>query len=61
MPCMSPEKQLVSVHICPKCGHVMNLAEIEFNAITTGIMSCPRCDWSGPIRIQIVDAKSAPK
>jgi hypothetical protein len=24
----------------------MNLAEIDFNAITTGVMSCPRCDWS---------------
>ena len=55
---MNSEKQLVSVHICPKCGHVMNLAEIEFNAITTGILSC---DWSGPIRIQIVDEKSLVK
>jgi hypothetical protein len=52
------EKHLVSVHICPKCGHAMKLAEIDFNAITTGVLLCPRCDWSGRIQIQVVDANS---
>jgi len=58
---MNSEKRLMSAHICPKCGHVMNLAEIDFNAVTTGILSCPHCDWSGPIRIQIIDANSIVK
>jgi hypothetical protein len=53
---MNSGKKLVSAHICPKCGHVMNLAQIDLNAITTGILLCPICEWSGPIRIQIVDA-----
>jgi hypothetical protein len=36
-----------SVHICPKCGYVLNLAEIDLKTVTTGIVECPRCDWSG--------------
>jgi hypothetical protein len=45
-----------SVHICPRCEHVTNLAELDLLAVTTGITSCPRCDWSGQIKIQIVDS-----
>ncbi|RZU43661.1 hypothetical protein BDD14_5351 [Edaphobacter modestus] len=44
-----------SVHICPKCDHVLNLAEIDLKTITTGIVSCLNCDWSGPIEIQMID------
>jgi predicted RNA-binding Zn-ribbon protein involved in translation (DUF1610 family) len=44
-----------SVHVCPNCGHVINLAELDLRAITTGIVTCPSCDWSGPIEIQIID------
>lgn len=44
-----------SVHVCPKCGHILNLALVDLKAITTGIVDCPKCDWSGPIEIQIVD------
>jgi hypothetical protein len=58
LPFMSSEKQWVSVHICPKCGHRVNLAEIDLNAITTGILPCPRCDWSEAIQIQIVEAST---
>jgi hypothetical protein len=44
-----------SVHVCPNCGHVINLAELDLTAITTGIVTCPSCDWSGQIEIQIID------
>jgi ribosomal protein L37AE/L43A len=44
-----------SVHVCPNCGHVINLAELDLRAITTGIVTCPNCDWSGQIEIQIID------
>ena len=44
-----------SVHVCSKCGHVINLAELDLRAITTGIVSCPSCDWSGQIEIQVID------
>jgi len=44
-----------SVHVCPNCGHIINLSELDMKAITTGIVTCPNCDWSGQIEIQIVD------
>jgi len=44
-----------SVHVCPGCGHVINLADLDMRAITTGIVTCPSCDWSGQIEIQIAD------
>ena len=51
-----------SVHVCPNCGYVINLADIDLRAITTGIVSCPRCDWAGKIEIQIVgNSGPAPK
>jgi predicted RNA-binding Zn-ribbon protein involved in translation (DUF1610 family) len=44
-----------SAHVCPNCGHVINLAELDMQALTTGIVTCPSCDWSGQIEIQVVD------
>jgi transcription elongation factor Elf1 len=44
-----------SVHVCPSCGHVINLAELDLKAITTGIVTCANCDWSGQIEIQVID------
>jgi hypothetical protein len=44
-----------SVHVCPNCVHVINLAELDLRAITTGIVTCPSCDWSGQIDIKIID------
>ncbi len=45
-----------SVHVCPNCGHVINLAELDMKAITTGIVTCPSCDWSGQIEIEFFTA-----
>jgi hypothetical protein len=35
---------------------MIDLANIDLKAITTGMLTCPKCDWSGPIGIEIVDA-----
>lgn len=43
-----------SVHVSPNCGHVINLAELYLRAITTGIVTCPSCSWSGQIEIEVV-------
>jgi hypothetical protein len=53
-PSRNEEKNWESVHICPNCEQVINLADIDLRAITTGIVSCPRCDWAGRIEIKIV-------
>jgi len=47
-------EQWESVHVCPKCGHFINLSEIDLRTVTTGIVDCPRCEWVGQIEIQIV-------
>ncbi len=47
--------QWESVHICPRCGHALNLAEIDLKTITTGIVECPKCHWEGPIEIKVSD------
>ena len=55
-PIVEPEAQhWESVHVCPSCTNVINLAEMDLRAITTGIVSCPRCEWSGAIEIKIVN------
>jgi len=51
----NPAESWESVHVCPNCVHVINLAELDLRAITTGIVNCLNCDWSGQIEIQIVD------
>ncbi len=51
----TPAQSWESAHVCPNCGHVINLTELDLTAITTGIVVCPACDWSGRIEIQIID------
>ena len=48
-------KRWESVHICPKCGFVLNLCDIDLRTVTTGIVECPRCEWVGPVVIEIVE------
>ncbi len=43
-----------SVHMCPKCSVVINLADLDLRSITTGVVECPSCGWQGPIDIRIV-------
>ena len=52
------QKQWESVNQCPKCGHPVNLGEIDLRAISTGMIVCPNCEWSGPVHIEIVERKS---
>jgi predicted RNA-binding Zn-ribbon protein involved in translation (DUF1610 family) len=47
--------QWESVHICPHCGHILSLDDINLRTITTGILECPKCQWEGPIEIQVTD------
>jgi hypothetical protein len=41
------QKQWESVHQCPKCGHTVNLGEIDLRAISMGMIVCPIGEWSG--------------
>jgi len=57
----TPGKQLEHVHVCPKCDLVLGPEEIELCSIVTGILTCPKCGWSGPINLQIVEKKAPPE
>ena len=47
-----------SAHVCPQCGTPILIEEIGLREATTGIVTCPKCDWSGQIDIQIIRGKS---
>jgi hypothetical protein len=51
-------KKWESAHRCPQCGYVLNLEEIDLRAITTGIITGPKCDWSGQVSIEIVEGEN---
>jgi len=46
---------LQSVHTCPQCGFSINLKNIGLREGATGIVTCPKCEWTGPVEIQIVE------
>jgi predicted RNA-binding Zn-ribbon protein involved in translation (DUF1610 family) len=52
------QKQWESVHQCPKCGHTVKLGEIDLRVIATGMIACPNCEWSGPVRIEVVEREN---
>jgi len=41
-------------HQCPKCGFVVKAADIGLRTMATGVITCPKCGTSGPIKITIV-------
>jgi hypothetical protein len=51
-------KPLRSAHVCPECGLSIELKDIGLTEVTTGLITCPKCDWSGQIEIEIIEKKS---
>lgn len=41
-------------HQCRKCGHLIPIDDIDSRTITTGVITCPKCEASGPINVAIV-------
>lgn len=44
-------------HQCKKCGHVVPIDELDSRVITLGLITCPKCEISGPINVAIVQIK----
>jgi predicted RNA-binding Zn-ribbon protein involved in translation (DUF1610 family) len=44
-----------SAHVCLQCGYSIDLKHIGLRVGATGLITCPKCGWSGPVEIQIVD------
>jgi hypothetical protein len=53
------KKDWEHVHLCPKCGHALHPDQIELGSIVLGVITCPKCEWSGPINLQIVEKKAS--
>ena len=45
------------VHQCPVCGHTLRIDDIDAKVIATGIITCQKCDASGPVNVKIVDER----
>jgi hypothetical protein len=58
-PNKKPKTPKVSVHICPQCGFSIDLRELGLPGGATGFVTCPKCDWSAPINIKIIDREPA--
>lgn len=43
-----------SAHVCPECAYPIDLEELGLRGSTTGLVTCPKCDRSGPIEIGVV-------
>src|ERR1700677_1040124 len=41
------ERNWEHVHRCPQCEHIIKADEIPHSAIATGVITCPKCDFSG--------------
>jgi len=51
-------KVWVSVHQCPSCNYSVDLGALDLLAVTSGVVSCPKCEWAGRINISVVDSNS---
>jgi ssDNA-binding Zn-finger/Zn-ribbon topoisomerase 1 len=49
----------VSAHVCPQCGFSVDLKDLGFRGSATGLVTCPKCEWSGPVTIGIVPKEPA--
>lgn len=47
-------QQLESAHVCPGCATPILIENIGLRETTTGIVTCPKCDWSGKIDIRVL-------
>jgi transcription elongation factor Elf1 len=50
------KKQLkVSAHVCPQCSHASSLKGLPLLERSMGVITCPQCNWSGPVDIGVVE------
>jgi ssDNA-binding Zn-finger/Zn-ribbon topoisomerase 1 len=48
------KRLMISAHVCPQCGFAVDLKDIAFRDSATGLVTCPKCERSGPISIGII-------
>jgi len=45
-------------HQCQACGHVVRIDDVDAKDIATGIVTCQKCDTTGPVNVKIVDSQT---
>jgi transcription elongation factor Elf1 len=45
-------------HQCRKCGHAIRIDDVDPKTITTGVITCAKCEMSGPINVKILQMKT---
>jgi ssDNA-binding Zn-finger/Zn-ribbon topoisomerase 1 len=53
------KKRKMSAHVCPCCGFAIDLKDLGLRGSTTGLVTCPKCEWSGPVTIVTVPREDA--
>jgi len=48
------------VHQCGVCGHSIRIDRIDLKVIAAGVITCPKCESSGPMNVKIMDEKLIP-
>ena len=48
------------VHQCGACGHAIRIDQIDLKIIAAGVITCPKCESSGPVNVKIMDEKIIP-
>ena len=44
----------ISAHLCKQCGFSIDLKDLGLREGATGLVTCPKCGWSGQVTIRIV-------
>jgi uncharacterized Zn finger protein (UPF0148 family) len=54
--------KLFPAHVCKSCGRVLLRSEMDAYALISGVVQCPVCGESGPLKIEIraADEKKPP-
>lgn len=54
---MTVPTQWEHAHQCQVCGYIVRIDDLDAKVIAAGIVSCQKCDASGPVNVKIVDAR----
>jgi hypothetical protein len=45
------------VHQCNVCGHSIRIDQIALKIIAAGVITCPKCESSGPVNVKIMNER----
>ena len=53
-----PQPRFDHFHVCVQCGGAFRREEFGARAISSGIYTCPKCGYEGPLNIEIREVKN---